>query len=114
METNEQKTITGTEALRRARLISKTKDAHFLLVHLTCNLKEGTGGEMRVVRRCRLRPSLRAGVTKIDPDHYLPYTDCDLDEPRECFKKLVRLVAFPPDYETLKVDWFTENENENE
>lgn len=38
--------------------------------------------------------------------HYLTYVDASADEPRMCWKKLIRYVAFPPDYELLKVDWF--------
>ena len=103
---NDNRTITGTEAIRRMRLVSKVKGAHFILIHLTCNRETGEGGETRKVERCRLRPSLPDGVTTIDPDHYLTYIDCDLDEPRTCFKKLIRYVAFPPKYELLKVNWF--------
>ena len=43
---------------------------------------------------------------KVDPDHYLTYVISDTDEPRMCWKKLLRFVAFPPRYELLKVDWF--------
>jgi hypothetical protein len=106
MNTGTPQTITGTEALRRMRLLTKAPAAHFVLVHLTCNTVTGAGGETRKVERCHLRPALPDGVTKIDPDHYLTYTDGDLDEPRMCFKKLVRFVGFPPHYKLLKVDWF--------
>lgn len=101
-----QKTITGPEALRRMRLITKVKDSYFTLIHFTANLKKQTGGELRKVERCRLRPALPEGLTRVDPDHYLTYVDVSADEPRMCWKKLIRYVAFPPDYELLKVDWF--------
>lgn len=104
MET--QQVISGPEAIRRMRLISKVKDVYFTLIHFTCNLQKQTGGELRKVERCQLRPALPDGVTKVDPDHYLTYIDVSIDEPRMCWKKLIRFVAFPPDYQLLKVDWF--------
>lgn len=104
----EQKTISGPEAIRRMRLVSKVKDASFTLIHFTCNLKKQTGGELRKVERCVLRPSLPDGVMKVNPDHYLTYVDVSTDEPRMCWKKLIRYAAFPPNYQLLKVNWFTD------
>lgn len=98
--------ISGPEAIRRMRLISKVKDSSFTLIHFTCNLKKQTGGELRKVECATLRPALPEGLTRVDPDHYLTYVDVSLDEPRMCWKKLIRFVAFPPDYQLLKVDWF--------
>lgn len=98
--------ISGAEAIRRMRLISKMKDETFTLIHFTWNMKTRVGGELRKVEHCRLRPAMPEKVTKVDPDHYLTYTIADLDEPRMCWKKLLRFVAFPPRYELLKVDWF--------
>lgn len=98
--------ISGAEAIRRMRLISRVPDAYFTLIHLTCNLKKRTGGQLRKAEHCRLRAALPEKVTKIDPDHYLTYVLTDNDEPRMCFKKLIRYVAFPPDFKLQKVDWF--------
>lgn len=104
MET--QKTISGPEAIRRMRLISKVKNASFTLIHFTCNLPKRSGGQLRKVEHCTLRPALPDGATKVNPDHYLTYVDASTDAPRMCWKKLIRYVAFPPDYKLLKVDWF--------
>lgn len=101
-----QQVISGAEAIRRMRLISKMKDETFTLIHFTCNRKTGAGGELRKVEHCRLRPAMSEKVTKVDPDHYLTYVVSDTGEPRMCWKKLLRFVAFPPRYELLKVDWF--------
>lgn len=102
----EDKTITGIEAIRRMRLIGKVPDAHFVLIHFTCNIHKRTGGELRKVEMCRLRKSLPDKTFHIDSDLYLTYTDLMTDEPRMCFKKLIRWVAFPTDYKLLKVNWF--------
>lgn len=101
-----EQVISGAEAIRRMRLISRMKDETFTLIHFTCNLKTGKGGELRKVEHCRLRAALPEKVTKVDPDHYLTYVISDIDEPRMCWKKLIRFVAFPPRYDLFKVDWF--------
>jgi hypothetical protein len=102
----EYETITGAEALDRMRRLRLINDATFMLMHLSCDLKTRECGEMIKHDRCRLRGSLPERTFKINVDHYLPYEDLDTGEPKMCFKKLIRYVAFPPDYEILKVTWF--------
>lgn len=53
-----EQVISGAEAIRRMRLISKMKDETFTLIHFTCNMKTGVGGELRKVEHCRLRPAM--------------------------------------------------------
>lgn len=103
---NEVEEISRNEAIRRMRLVSKTKDGYFAMMHLTCNLKTGESGELRKVERARLREALRRETFQVDGDHYLPYTDLDINEPRMCFKVLIRWVGFPPDYRMMKVKLF--------
>jgi hypothetical protein len=105
---NSEKTISGTEAIHRMRMLKLVHGTYFSMIFYTCNLKEKTGGELRKVERCRLRAGLKEDEFKIDSDHYLPYEDLDTEKPRQCFKKLIRYVAFPPDYEMLKVKWYNE------
>jgi hypothetical protein len=105
---NSQQTISGTKALERMRNLRKVSGATFMMIHIACNLKTGQCGELRKVERCRLRAGLVSDAMTVDPDHYLPYEDIDLEQPKMCFKKLARFVAFPPNYELLKVDWFHE------
>ena len=102
--------ISGTEAIQRMRLLKKVPGAYFTLIHLTCNLRKRTTGGMRKVERCRLRASMRSDQAETDPDHYLPYEDLDTEEPRQCFKKLIRYVGFPPTYKLQRVNWFTNEE----
>lgn len=102
----ETKIITGANAIRIMRNLRGVKGAYFTLVHITCDLTRDRCGEIRKVNRCQLRTSIPDSKMKIDPDHYLTYIDLDMDEPRTCYKKLIRYVAFPPNYEPLKVDWF--------
>lgn len=102
------RTISGNDAIRRMRMITKLKDGSFEMTHFTANHKTAEAGELRKVTGCRVRASMPKGVTVNNPDHYLCYTDGQSKEPRMCFKKLIRYVAFPPYYETLKVEWFND------
>lgn len=98
-------TISGAKALAQMRAL-KHSEQTFQLYHLTWNQKKGISKGMRKVSDCRLRHSLPKEALQFDSDHYLLYYDEALKEPRMCFKKLARYVAFPPHYELLKIDWF--------
>ena len=103
-----QKTISGTEAIRRARNLKYIPGAFFVLIHLTCNLKTKKCGETAKTERCRVRPSLKEDTFQLDGDMYFTYEDLSTGEPKMCFKRLMRFIGFPPDYELLKIDWFNE------
>lgn len=103
-----QKTISGAEAIRRARNLKFVPGGYFTLLHLTCNLKTGHCGDLVKVERCRVRPSLREDTFQTDGDLYFTYEDLDTADPKMCFKKLMRYIAFPPHYELLKIDWFND------
>jgi hypothetical protein len=109
MET--QKKISGTEAIRRARNLKYVPGACFTLLHLTCNLKTKECGQLVKVERCRVRPALREDTFQLDGDLYFPYEDLDTEQPKMCFKKLMRFIGFPPNYELLKIDWFDGTED---
>jgi hypothetical protein len=101
-----QKTISGTEAIRRARNLKLVPGAHFTLLHLTCNMNTGECGELRKFERCRVRSSLREDTFQMDGDMYFTFEDLDTGAPKMCFKRLMRYIAFPPGYELLKIKWY--------
>lgn len=98
-------TISGTEAIERMRAIKNTNE-YFMLQHLTydCNTKHTDG--LRTVSQATLRSALPNETFATDSDHYLTYTDLSINQPRMCFKKLIRKVAFAPNYNWLNVNWF--------
>jgi len=98
--------ITGTEAIARMRELRHKEHLHFELHHLTYNAATNETKGLRVVTRCRLRPSLPDDTYFHPSDLYLPYMDLDTKEPRTCYKKLVRFVGFPPHFNLMKVNWF--------
>lgn len=99
--------ISGFKAIDRMRNLAKVPNTTFGLVFIKCNLTTGKAGELRKIERCRLRPARpdEEGLAN-SQDHYLFFTDVDTDEPKQCWKKLIRQVCFPPSDEWLKVNWF--------
>ena len=105
----EMQTISGAEAIRRARNLKYIHGAYFSLIHLTCNLKTKEAGALSKTEKCRCRPALRSDTFQEDGDIYFPYEDLDTGQPKMCFKKLIRYIAFPPNFEPLKINWYEEN-----
>jgi hypothetical protein len=103
-----QSTISGPDALRRARNLKYIPGASFSLIHLTCNLKTKKYGETAKTERCRVRPALKEDTFHLDGDLYFTYEDVDTNEPKMCFKRLMLYIAFPPNYELLKINWFND------
>lgn len=101
-----EKTISGAEAIRRARNLKLVPGASFTLLHLTCDFKTNESGVLRKFDRCRVRPSLREDTFRMDGDMYFTFEDLSTGDPKMCFKKLMRYIGFPPDYKLLKINWF--------
>lgn len=106
MNFGSMKTISGAEALARMRQIRHDPSAHFVLHHLTYNHDKDSTNGLRIVNKARLRPALPQDVFRFTSELYLTYYDIEKDEAKMCFKKLMRCVAFAPDFELMKVDWF--------
>lgn len=94
-------------AMARMQQLRHKDKLWFTLHHLTWNERTQETNGMRVVERARLRPALPDEPFSRQADMYLPYIDLDKDEPRLCYRLLIRYVAFPPDFKLLKVNWFT-------
>jgi len=101
------KTITGPDAIELMRRTKLIPGATFGIRFITCDLSRGKYGQIDVYEECRIRPARRNEGLSVDPDHYLFFTDVSTDEPRQCFKILIRAVCFPPSYEWKTVKWFT-------
>lgn len=100
-----EKTITGSDALERMIRLRKIPNAYFSMIHFTCNLNNPKKAGLVRIEKCRLRPALKSDTFSVDGNHYLTYEDLEKESPRMCFKRLIRYVAFPPEYEFLKVNW---------
>lgn len=101
-------TIKGYEALRQMRAMRHDETSYCMLHHVTYNSKRKQTDGINIVRRCRLRVALPTEARTPHPDLFLPYTDLDapkVNQNRMCYKRLIRYVAFPPEYKLLKTDW---------
>lgn len=99
--------INGIEALKKMRSLQNDPEAFFTMHHITYNSSKDTTSGVRIVTRCRLRPALGTEFSNnVNHDDLLPYVDLDKDKEGMCYKKLIRKVAFPPDFTLLKVKWY--------
>ncbi|MCT4604465.1 MAG: hypothetical protein N4A59_16375 [Marinifilum sp.] len=99
------KEISGYEAIARMRGLRHATNQYFSMWHLRMD-----GSGMREVLRCRVRPSFPKEKFKVNPELYLTYTDLGLakeDQNKTCRRRFIRYVAFPPEFEKLKINWFT-------
>lgn len=102
-------TIHGFEAIARMRQMKNNTQAFFKMSHLTADTSRKITNGMRHVEKCRLRDALPDDAFgSVPADLFLPYSDLSERKPvnRMCRKKLIRYVAFPPDFTLLKVEWF--------
>lgn len=98
--------ISGAEAVERMRRLKSVSGATFGIVFITADRKRGRYGERSKYEHCRLRPAMRDEGLEVSADHYLFFEDVTTGNPKQCFKKLIRQVAFPPGYNWQTVKWF--------
>lgn len=100
------KEISGYEAIAIMRSLRHTPKEYFSMWHIKVD-----GEELREVSRCRVRPAFTKERFSVSPELYLTYTDLGLpmqEQNKTCRRRLIRYVAFPPVFEKLKVNWFTD------
>ncbi|MDR1544444.1 MAG: hypothetical protein LBS50_08585 [Prevotellaceae bacterium] len=100
-------TITGTQAIEKMRLLKGVQNATFGIIfftHTHFKTEYTNNAKLRKYENCRLRAAKRAEGTSTNSDHYLFFTDLDTNEPRTCWKKLIRQARFGNTWN--KVQWF--------
>ncbi|MDR1883750.1 MAG: hypothetical protein LBR26_13340 [Prevotella sp.] len=102
-----ERIMTGPEAIERMRWQKLVPGATFAIRFITCDLNRADkSGKIRVYSCCRIRPARRSEGLSTNSDHYLYFTDEETDEPRQCFKKLIRAVSFSPSNNWYEIKWF--------
>jgi hypothetical protein len=97
--------ISGTKAVTQMRAIKALPKETFGLVFITnARAKGDKCGEVRKYENCRLRTAENREGLEVQSEHYLYFTDMDTNEPRMCWKKLIRKVRFGSEW--LKINWF--------
>jgi len=101
-----EKTISGADAFIRIRNLKLIPGATFSIVFITCDLARNEYGQIRKYENCRIRPAMKGEGLSVNSDHYLYFEDTESGDARQCFKKLIRKIAFPPNNEFLTIKWF--------
>lgn len=97
------KEINGNDAIVKMRAISK--QSSFNIIFFTFDrAKNRGGGQLKKHENCRVRHAMLEEMSNVDIDHYLFFSDSE-GNPRTCWKKLIRYVAFPPEYNYEKINW---------
>lgn len=96
----------GTDALQWAREISKLPEGHFTLCFFPYSRSRGKAGARLVVKeRCKWRRQLPDERFAASAENYLLFSDSE-DNPKMCYRILVRYMAFPNDgYKLHKINW---------
>ena len=102
-------TIGGIDAIRMMQEVSKLPDGQFTIAFFKYNRTLGeASGKMQVRRGCRTRAQLPQERFQIPSDNYFLFQDQD-ENPKTCYRVLIRFVGFPPDYKLIKVKWFNDD-----
>lgn len=98
--------IDGPTAMHNAREISKLPDGCFTIVFFPYSRSRGeASAHLRVKEHCRWRTQLPKEKFEVDGENLLLFTDED-DEPRMCWRILIRFMAFPWDgFKLHKINW---------
>ena len=100
-------TIKGTLALQRAETLSKmggTFSIAFFPYSRTKAIPDRI--KMKTYSGCRMRTTLPKDKFDIDGKHYLLFLN-DKDEPRSCYRSLIRAIGFSDeDNKLYRVIWY--------
>lgn len=99
-------TIKGTDAIRLAQEVSKLPDGTFNLAFYPCNLhKDKASDQLSEREGCKTRAQMPQDRWEADGDAYFLYQDKD-GNPKTAHRVLIRFMAFPPEFNLRKVEWF--------
>lgn len=96
--------ISGKEAMRRIKALKTVPDSSFGIIFYTCNLNTGECGEVRRYDKCRIRSAALDESRQVAGEHYLYFTDLVNEEPRQCWRVLIRKICFDG-RNWLKINW---------
>lgn len=99
-------TIKGIDAIRLAQEVSKLPDGTFNIAFFPCNLaKDKASDQLREYEGCKTRAQLPSDKWGSDGDAYFLFQDAD-GNPKTAHRVLVRFMAFPPEFNLRKIEWF--------
>lgn len=98
--------LDGLTAMQWARELSKLPDGDFTLCFFPYSRQRGTAGDRLTVKEhCKWRSQMPGERISVDPDNLLLFTDGQ-GEPRQCWRILIRYMAFSQDgYKLHRINW---------
>ena len=98
--------LSGLEAMAWAREVSKLPGGHFNMAFFPCSLRKmEASAQLQTEDGCTWRPQMPDERTFVHGDNLLLFNDGQ-GRPRQCYRILVRYMAFPNDgYKMHKIDW---------
>lgn len=102
--------ISGLTALQWAKEISKLPGGCFSIAFFHCNRTTGVAStKLTTVEGCTWRTQMPDGKISMDGDNLFLYNDQD-GNPKQCYRILVRFMAFPNDeFKLHKINWFDDD-----
>lgn len=99
-------TMNGHAALSMAEAITKAGGT-FDISFFPFSRAKPQKGEIKLVtfRRCRMRKPLPHDKFDIDGKHFFLFLT-ENDEPKACYRSLIRLMAFSTDNKIKKITWY--------
>lgn len=99
-------TITGIQAIRWAKELSKLPEATFTIAFFPYSKQRGEASDKLVTKTgCRFRTQLPHERFSIESENFFLFTD-STGEPKMCYRILIRYIGFPIDnFKLHKVDW---------
>ena len=97
--------IAGLDAIRLTQEIARIPGGKFSIAFYQYNRTKGIAiPELRIEEQCTYRSQLPQDEFSIDGDNYFLFTDKD-DNPKTCYRILMRFIGFPPDFKLRKINW---------
>lgn len=97
-------TIRGTDALAKAETITKTGGNFNVMFYSYSRSKHTASDKLKTLTCCHTRTPMPHEKWSVDGAHYFLFDYQGLQ--RQCYKVLLRFIAFSPDYKLLKVKWY--------
>lgn len=99
-------TMNGHAALQMAKTVTKAGGTFDISFFPFSRAKPQTGEvELVTFHRCRMRKPLPHDRFDIDGKHFFLFLT-ENDEPKACYRSLIRLMAFSTDNKIKKITWY--------
>lgn len=98
--------LSGLDAMRWAREISKLPNGSFTIAFFPFSKSKGTSdNKLRVLEGCKFRAQLPEDKFQVESENLFLFTDKN-GAPKSCYRILIRYMGFPQDnFKLHKINW---------